>query len=64
MYLLSTWLETTEQTLSVSECAFVLPHPITQASLMAQWVKNPPAMIPYLAGNACLIPGLGRSPGE
>ena len=27
---------------------------------MLQMVKNPPAN----AGNACLIPGLGRSPGE
>ena len=30
------------------------------ASLVAQLVKNPPAN----AGNACSIPGLGRSPGE
>ena len=30
------------------------------ASLVAQVVKNPPAN----AGDACSIPGLGRSPGE
>ena len=32
----------------------------TRASLVAQMVKNPPAK----AGDAGLIPGLGRSPGE
>ena len=31
----------------------------SQASLVAQLVKNPPAM-----QETCLIPGLGRSPGE
>ena len=30
------------------------------ASLVAQVVKNPPAN----AGDACSVPGLGRSPGE
>ena len=33
------------------------------ASLVAQWIKNTPAM-QEMAGDACLIPRSGRSPGE
>ena len=36
------------------------PQLFARCSLMAQWVKNPPANI----GDVGLIPGLGSSPGE
>ena len=36
----------------------------TRASLVAQLVKNPPAMRETWVGDLGLIPGLGRSPGE
>ena len=40
------------------------PLQYSWASLVAQLVKNPPAMRESNVGDLSLIPGLGRSPGE
>ena len=43
---------------------FILQFKLYRASLVAQLVKNPPAVREIPQGSLGLIPGLGRSPGK
>ena len=43
--------------------SFGISYAGSWASLVAQWIKNMPAM-QEMAGDACSIPRSGRSPGE